>query len=100
MSFILLSPSEVGQRIASQMQAKRLSLNLTQKALSDRSAVSFGVVKKFERSGKISLESLLKLAVTLNSLDAFQELFKENAPERASTLDELLSNKTRKRARQ
>lgn len=56
-------------------------------------------LKKFEHSGKISLESLLKLAMALESLDEFSDLFEYKDPESFSSLDQLLKVKTRKRGR-
>ncbi|MCX7338422.1 MAG: helix-turn-helix transcriptional regulator [Alphaproteobacteria bacterium] len=103
-SFIDITPHETLRAIARQAQEKRLSLNFTQQTLSRRSGVSFGVVKKFECTGKISLESLLKIALALDSLLDFQNLFKPTSLEHG-TLDELMSDKTskeglRKRGRQ
>ena len=100
MSFLLMTPQEMAEYIAKQVQAKRLSLNLTQKTLSDHSGVSFGVLKKFERTGKISLESLLKIALSLGSLEDFQRVFNPTPLENLTSLDEVLKNKTRKRGRQ
>ena len=60
-SFFLMTPREVAGYIAKQAQAKRLSLNLSQKTLSERASVSFGVLKKFERTGKFLLSPCLKL---------------------------------------
>lgn len=94
------TPSEMAMRIAATAKEMRLSLNLSQETLSERSGVSWGVIKKFERTGKISLESLLKLALTLGSLDDFTGLFKAPAPQTFATLDELLKKKTRKRGRE
>ena len=99
-SLFMIDSHEMAEHIAQQMQAKRLSFNFSQKTLSERSGVSFGVIKKFERTGKISLESLLKIALTLDAFDAFKELFKEVEPEKFLTLDALLANKKRKRGRQ
>ncbi|MEI8321062.1 MAG: helix-turn-helix transcriptional regulator [Alphaproteobacteria bacterium] len=100
MSLFMGTPDEVGNQIRCRAQAKRLILNLTQKSLSDRSGVSFGVIKRFERTGKISFESLLKLAVVLNSLEKFKELFGEPSPTEEVSLDRLLKDKSRKRGRQ
>ena len=86
--------------LAKQTQAKRLSMNLSQKTLSERSGVSFGVLKKFEGTGKISLESLLKIALALGVLESFKDLFKEIPLEHFSSLDDLMRNNTRKRGRQ
>jgi transcriptional regulator with XRE-family HTH domain len=99
MSVNLMSPHEMAIHIATLAQAKRLSFNFTQKTLSERSGVSFGVIKKFERTGKISLESLLKIAMTLNALDSFYDLFRGASPNEFATLDELLEDNTRKRGR-
>lgn len=96
---MFVTPSDMGTLIAKAARDKRLSLNLSQKTLSERSGVSFGVVKKFERTGKISLESLLKLALTLGALSDFSELFKPTPPEELRSLDEILEDKTRKRGR-
>jgi len=98
-STIFITPHEMATTIARQAQAKRLSLNLSQKTLSERSGVSFGVLKKFERTGKISLESLLKIALVLSSLAEFQGLFKETSSENFTSLDELLKDTKRKRGR-
>ena len=95
----MMTPHEMLAHLAHQLQLRRLSLNLSQKTLSERSGVSFGVIKKFERTGKISLESLLKLALILDCLEEFKNLFQERAPETLSSLDELLKDKKRKRGR-
>ena len=94
----MFTPHEMAKNIAKQAKEKRLDLNLSQQSLSDRSGVSYGTLKKFEHSGQISLESLLKLAVCLDSFDDFADLFTIN-PETYTSLDELLKTKTRKRGR-
>lgn len=99
MSFILSTPRDIAALIAKAEQGLRLSLNLSQRSLSERSGVSFGVIKKFERTGKISLESLLKIALVLGRLEDFTELFKPTAPENLPSLDELLKDNSRKRGR-
>ncbi len=96
----MLTPLEMAKHITQQAQEKRLSLNMSQQTLAERSGVSYGVLKKFERTGKISLESLLKLAFALGSLEAFEALFKATPPEQFRSLDALLNHKTRKRGRQ
>jgi transcriptional regulator with XRE-family HTH domain len=99
-SIPMMTPPEVAQYLAKQLQAKRLNFNLSQQTLAQRSGVSYGVLKKFERTGKISLESLLKLALTLGSLEEFTHLFVRDKPEQATSLDELMKDKTRKRGHQ
>ena len=96
----LMTPQDYLKQIARQVQAKRLVLNLSQKTLSERSGVSFGVLKKFERTGEISLKSLLKLALVLNALNDFGNLFKAEPLNTLLSLDDLVQDKTRKRGRQ
>lgn len=94
---IFWTPQEVATRIAVSAKEMRLYHNLSQKTLSDRSGVSWGVIKKFERTGKISLESLLKLSLTLGCLEEFTKLFTPPKPSTFSTLDEIIKKKPRKR---
>ncbi len=98
-SFNLYTPHEILLRISFRAKEKRLFLNLSQKSLSDRSGVSFGVIKKFETTGKISLESLLKLAFVLEALNEFSDLFNPKPLESYSSLDQMLKQKPRRRGR-
>ena len=97
MSINFKTPFEMSQLIAKRAKAQRLVLNLSQRTLSERSGVSYGTLKKFERTGQISLESLLKIALVLKSFDAFDTLFVNN--KLPLTLDELMAESTRKRGR-
>ncbi len=99
MSVLMISPHEMAEHIAKKARAKRLSINLSQQTLAEHSGVSYSVLKKFERTGQISLMSLLKLALSLESLQEFHTLFEPKKPEDASSLDELIEDKTRKRGR-
>lgn len=42
------TPQEMSLKLAQKARDKRLALNLSQKTLAERSAVSYGVLKKFE----------------------------------------------------
>lgn len=97
--FVFMTPQEIARHIAKQAKEKRLSLNFSQQTLSQRSGVSFGVLKKFEQTGKISLESLLKIALALGALEEFKDLFKPISPEHFASIEELLKDKKRKRGR-
>jgi transcriptional regulator with XRE-family HTH domain len=98
-STMMFTPNEMSKRVAAQAKAKRLAQNLSQHTLSERSGVSYGVLKKFERTGQISLESLLKLALSVGSFGDFEHLFSPDKPEMAASLDELMNDTTRKRGR-
>ena len=93
------SPHEMLLEIARRAKDKRLSLNMTQQTLSEASGVSYGTLKKFERSGQISLESLIKIALVLDELEKFEHLFVKSAEDLPTSIDELLKDKSRKRGR-
>ncbi len=98
-SINMMTPGEMQKVIASRARDLRLELNLSQQTLSEKSGVSYGSLKKFEQTGQISLESLLKLAVILGCMDDFKALFAVRTAEEALSLDELLENGKRKRGR-
>ncbi|MFZ9035662.1 MAG: helix-turn-helix domain-containing protein [Francisellaceae bacterium] len=98
-SITMKSPYKIRQEIANKAKDRRLSLNLTQKTLSEKSGVSYGTLKKFEHSGQISLSSLLKIALVLDELENFEHLFVKNTEALPSSIDELLAIKPRKRGR-
>lgn len=95
----ILSPFEYLIQIAGNARAKRLSLNLSQYNLALRSGVSLASIKRFERTGKISLESLLKLALVLESLGSFNSLFVQTSFNSLASLDTILKQRSRKRGR-
>lgn len=98
-SVSMIMPHEMQRVIAEQVRAKRLEQDLSQRTLSEKSGVRYGSLKKFERTGQISLESLLKLAMALGCLDDFKALFAPKAYSEALSLDELIATSPRKRGR-
>ncbi|WP_421875964.1 helix-turn-helix domain-containing protein [Marinoscillum sp.] len=90
---MLKLPSEVLEEIATRAKKKRQAQKLSQQDLADKSGVSFGSVKRFETTGKISMESLLQIAVVLDSLEDFDLLFKADATPRS--LDDILKSSRR-----
>ena len=75
---LLKTSQEVQKELSNKFKQKRLDKNLTQEGLSERSGVSLGTLKRFENTGEISLQSLLKIALILNVLDEFDDLLKPN----------------------
>ncbi len=95
----MMTSGEMQKIIASKARDLRLELNLSQQTLSERSGVSYGSLKKFEQTGQISLESLLKLAMILGRIDDFNALFASAHTRSALSLDELIKSNKRKRGR-
>ncbi|MAE86894.1 MAG: transcriptional regulator [Flammeovirgaceae bacterium] len=86
-------PSEVIQEIAEKSKKIRKSKKLSQEELAEKSGVSFGSIKRFETTGKISLESLLKIAFVLGVLGDFEKLFIQK--ETPKTLDDIIKAQSR-----
>jgi transcriptional regulator with XRE-family HTH domain len=55
------TPTEVRKELANRFRILRKKSKISQKEMAERSGVSLGSLKRFENTGKISLESLLKL---------------------------------------
>jgi transcriptional regulator with XRE-family HTH domain len=85
---MLNSAHEQAEGVAARMRSARLSANFTQFGLAARSGVSLASLRRFETTGQISLESLIRLAQALG-LDAdIDALF---APPPLASLDELVA---------
>ena len=69
------TPSQVQLELAERFKKLRKYKKLSQSELADKSGVSLGSIKRFEYTGQISLESLLKLAHLFDRLDDFEEVF-------------------------
>ena len=90
LSFLPKNPSETMQELRSRFRERRRSLGYTQKELSERSGVSLGSLKRFESSGQIALESLLRLALVLECLEDFEGVCVEKE-KGFESIDEILS---------
>ena len=98
--YYIKTPEDVQQELAARFKARRLTRNLTQQGLSDRSGVSWSSLKRFERTGLIALDSLLRLSLVLDCLGDFDQICAGTSDEQTKSLDELLmESKTRKKGR-
>lgn len=99
----LRTPQEILLEIAGRFKARRLAMNLSQEGLAARSGVSWSSLKRFERTGLIALDSLLRIALVLDCLSDFDKLASGSSPVGENkTLDDILSEpqpKTRKKGR-
>jgi transcriptional regulator with XRE-family HTH domain len=87
----LKTPKDVQRELAGRFKARRLSMNLTQEGLATRSGVTWSSLKRFEHTGLISLDALLKLAMVLDCLGDFDRICVDDGQNLASkTLDEIL----------
>ncbi len=88
----LKTPYDISLELAEKAKAKRKYMKLTQMQLAKKSGVSLSSLKRFEKTGEISLSSLLKIAMALDSLNDFEKVFEK--PEYTS-IEEILNDKNR-----
>jgi transcriptional regulator with XRE-family HTH domain len=86
-------PSDILEDLALKHKLLRKQIGLSQAELANRSGVSLGSIKRFELTGQISLESLLKLAQIIDRLSDFEPIFKPT--ENLKEIEKLFSDRTR-----
>ncbi len=91
------TPQDTLREIAARFKARRLAMNLTQEGLANRSGVNWNSLKRFERTGLIAFDSLLKLALVLRCLGDFERICEDATEEFSNTsLDEILAEPKRR----
>ena len=80
--YIWETASETALNIAKRLRTIRKRRGFSQQSLSERSGVSYGSIKRFEQTGQISLESLIKLTSALDCLEEMRSMF-TNIPYRS-----------------
>ena len=75
--YVWETAEEIDLQVAKRFSRIRKRRGITQEQLSEMSGVSYGSVKRFERTGQISLLSLTKLATALGCADEIRTLFEE-----------------------
>ena len=70
-----LTPKDVQLKVAAQAKVLRKQAGYSQAELAKRSQVSLGSYKRFEASGLIALDSLLRIAFILGRLELLSTVF-------------------------
>ena len=77
MIFNVLTLEKALSDLVNRFTKKRKNLKLSREKLSKMSDVSYGSIRRFETTGKISLVSLLKLADAIGELKDFTYIFNQ-----------------------
>lgn len=81
------TPDAILSSIAERVKKRRLELNLTQKGFAKRAGIGYDAYRKFENTGEITLRNLVMCAITLDDIEAFEQLFLKRTYQ---SMDELL----------
>lgn len=87
------NPHDFLDELALRHKILRKQAGYSQSEMAKRSGVSLGSIKRFELTGQIALESLLKLVHVLNRLKDFDLIL--NPIENIKEIEKLFSDKTR-----
>lgn len=90
---IVNTPAAVMTELVVKIRKLRKSIGISQLELAIKSGVSFGSIKRFEATGQISLEALLKIAYFFDRLEDFTPVFR--ADNNLEAIEKLFSDKTR-----
>ena len=95
----LMNPAEVSKLLADRTKALRLLKGWTRDTLANRAGISTYSLKRFETTGKASLELVLKVAYVLGKLDEFGKLLQPPSARSIADLKRRADKAGRKRGR-
>lgn len=84
--YSLTTPEETARNLAEKLRELRLAKKWKQVTLAERSGVTPASLRRFERTGLVSLQNLLKLVFALGRLDDFEHILE---PPAAASIAEL-----------
>lgn len=90
------TPQQILKSIASRVRLLRLERGWSQQEIAIRTAIRLGTYQVFERTGKISLERLFRIAVALQRTKEIEDIFK---PLPIQSIKELLPKPQRQRGK-
>jgi len=99
LSLELYSPEEIGERLAARVMQLRLAKDWKRDTLAERAGLSASTIKRFETTGQITLDSLLRLAMALGCLEQFEALFTAGPITSLAELERRVESPERKRGR-
>ncbi|MFA7171679.1 MAG: helix-turn-helix transcriptional regulator [Candidatus Paceibacterota bacterium] len=89
MNFTFKTPEETSKDLSNRLKDLRLIKKWKRSTLAKRSGVTESSLRRFEQTGKISMENFLKLVHALGRLDEIESLLK---PPKAQSIEDLKRN--------
>ncbi|MEX0893809.1 MAG: helix-turn-helix transcriptional regulator [Gemmatimonadota bacterium] len=84
----LQSPRDMARMLARRVKGLRLGRGWTQQETAERAGIAPATYRRFERTGQISLDRLLKLAVILDARAGFDQLFPRSPAQSLAELEQ------------
>jgi len=100
-NYQLETPETVAMQLAHRCKQLRLLRRWKQSSLAARAGVSLASLRRFEQTGRISLQHLLGITFALGRLSDFEVLFQQPAADSIATLEAMSQpGKQRRRGNQ
>lgn len=85
--------------LAANCKARRLEKGYSRRTLSDITAIPAPTKERFERTGKISLESFCRLAIAFDYFDEVAAIMNKTKYSTGAELEKITENRNRKNGR-
>lgn len=99
LAWTLLTPNETAKVMSDRVKALRLLKEWKRETLAARAGVTTASLKRFENTGKASLQLVLQVALALGCLDEFKGTFKPPPARTMAEIEKRAAYRTRKRGR-
>lgn len=96
MPYSLHTPEEISQDLAKRLKTLRLQKRWKRSTLALRSNVTEASLKRFEQTGKVSMENFLKLVFALDRLDELQTILQPAVANSIKDLEQIEQKKSRR----
>ena len=73
------TPEQIAKGAAERAAKRRRELELTQAQLAERAGMSLGSLRRFEQTGAVAFESLVRICIALGCEDDLEALFAKRA---------------------
>lgn len=93
------NPQLLMDRLAKNCKARRLEKGYSRRSLSDLTGIPAPTLERFERTGKISLESFCRLATEFDYFEELSEVMSRTKYSTAAELEAINKNRNRKNGR-
>ena len=82
------TPNDIAKELVEKIKQQRKKLKISQIQLATKSGVSLGSIKRFESKYEISLNSFIKILITLNLVQDLENLFTQKS---YNSIDEVIN---------
>lgn len=93
------NPQLLLERLAGNCKARRLEKGYSRRTLSGLTGIPAPTIERFERTGKISLESFCRIAILFDFFDEMAAIMNHTKYSTASELETINHNQNRKNGR-